>query len=121
MSVFSLDSTGHIQGFNITASDDVKTNVIDSYGISDVTLKRNTFDTCYLKNSSLELNAGINLVAPAQVQANTINSFDDSSTLYLRNGVEFMRFRKTEDDILVSKNIVANDLTIDNIFYYITR
>ena len=56
------------------------------------------------------MNAGINLVAPAQVQANTYNSFDDSSALFLRSGAEFMRFRKTEDDVLFSKDIDAPNI-----------
>ena len=112
MNVLSLDSTGYVQCANVIASSDVKTDIIDSNGANDLTLKRNTFDICYLRNSSLELNAGINLVAPAQVQANTYNSFDDSSTLFLRNDVEFMRFRKTEDDILVSKDIQGVNLTV---------
>ena len=96
----------------IVLSDVLNTNTIDSNGISDITFKRNTFDICYLKNCSLELNAGINLVAPAQIQANIYNSFDDSSVLLLGNGEEFMRFRKTEDDILVSKDIQGVNLTV---------
>ena len=95
--------------------DVLNTNTIDSNGISDITFKKHTFDICYLKNSSLELNTGINLVAPAQIQANTYNSFDDSSALFFRNGDEYMRFRKTEGDILITKKVKAdNDITIEN-------
>ena len=99
-------------------SDVLNTNTIDSNGISDITFRRNTFDIFYLRNSNLELNAGIDLVAPAQVQSNTYNSYDDSGVLLLRNGDEFMRFRKAEDDILVSKDVVIDSskkLTLNNI------
>ena len=99
-------------------SDVLNTNTIDSNGISDITFRRNIFDIFYLRNSNLELNAGIDLVAPAQVQSNTYNSYDDSGVLLLRNGDEFMRFRKAEDDILVSKDVVIDSskkLTLNNI------
>ena len=112
MNVFSLDSSSYIQCDSVIVCDHVKTNIIDSNGASDLTLKRNTFDICYFKKNSLELNSGINLVAPAQVQSNTYNSFDDSSVLYLRDGEEFMKFRKTEDDILFSKEGNSSDYSL---------
>ena len=108
----SIDSNSFVQCDNVIVSDDVKTDVIDSNGANDLTLKRTTFDICYLNNNSLELNAGINLVAPAQVQANTYNSFDDSSILFSRSSEEFIRFRETEGDILVSKEIEGTDLKL---------
>ena len=87
----------------------------DTIGNADATFRRNFIDFFYLRNGNVELNGGVDLVVPAQVQANTINSDGDNSTLYLRNGDEYMRFRKTEDDILITKKIKADDdITIEN-------
>ena len=87
----------------------------DTIGNADATFRRNFIDFFYLRNGNVELNSGIDLVVPAQVQANTYNTDGNNSCLFLRNGDEYMRFRKTEDDILITKKVKANnDITVEN-------
>lgn len=79
---------------------------------SDATYRRNCIDFFYLRNGDVELNAGVHLVVPAQVQANTYNSDGDNIVLLLRNGDAFIRFRKTQDDITISKDVKGVNLTV---------
>ena len=94
-----------------------KSNTYDSIGNADVSFRRNTIDFMYLRNGTVEVNSGINLLAESG-KFDTIDSATATDVVFKRGGVNFFSLNGSQNiiDVSTGRALSSQYLYCDNLF-----
>ena len=89
----------------------VRCDVYNTIGNVDATFKRNSIDFFYLRNNTVDLNAGITLQT-SSAKIDTIDTVGDNDLAFKRNNDSFMSFSQATGNIFLQKDVeVQGDVT----------
>ena len=89
----------------------VRCDVYNTIGNVDATFKRNSIDFFYLRNNTVDLNAGITLQT-SSAKIDTIDTVGDNDLAFKRNNDSFMSFSQATGKIFLQKDTeVQGDAT----------
>ena len=89
----------------------VRCDVYNTIGNVDATFKRNSIDFFYLRNNTVDSNAGITLQT-SSAKIDTIDTVGDNDLAFKRNNDSFMSFSQATGKIFLQKDVeVQGDVT----------
>ena len=89
----------------------VRCDNYNTIGNVDATFKRNSIDFFYLRNNTVDLNAGITLQT-SSAKIDTIDTVGDNDLAFKRNNDSFMSFSQATGKIFLQKDVeVQGDVT----------